>query len=253
MSSFHTATTYRRYADTETFGRFRWVQLQLELFLSPRYCKKHPKDIISSLINLELHSGKGVPQLNVIYGTIYRMNTDDQPHAQLLARRILRWMLLPLSPVGKPRQQRASLTMVKLTAVVDATSIYPDGTRDSDIDVLFIANLCSNLIVVDQSTESFRFAHLSVVEYLQIRVIPDTSPPDKEYSFGHVSTETATSCLSTIAHAANNDDPAIRAIIALPHLSKPKRLEEMSIQGASKKFRICRAIRSVLLAFLLPP
>lgn len=124
--------------------------------------------------------------------------------------------------------------MVKLTAVVDAMSINPDGTRSSDIDVLFIANLCSNLIVVDQSTESIRFVHLSVVEYLQARVIPDTSPPDKEYSFGHVSTETATSCLSTIAYTANNDNPAIWAITALPHPPKPKRLGEISIEGASK-------------------
>jgi hypothetical protein len=187
-----------------TYGRFRWVELELKLFLSPKYRKKYWKDVASSLDDLESHVGKGVPQLNKTYGTIYRMNTEDQPHAQALARRVLKWVLLPLFPFGNPVQRQDASDMVKLDAVVEAISTDTDGSRDLDIDENFIANICSNLVIFDESTKAFRFAHLSVVEYLQNRVTQDTGPPDEEFSFIHVSAEVAISCLSWIAHSAKN-------------------------------------------------
>jgi hypothetical protein len=99
--------------------------------------------------------------------------------------------------------------MSTVTAVLDAISIDSDGTRDSEVTVEFVVHICSNLVVVDESSNNFQFAHLSVVEYLQTRVIPKSDPPDKEYSFGHVSTEVAITCLASIAYAGNNDERAM--------------------------------------------
>ncbi|KAK4691497.1 hypothetical protein P7C71_g5516, partial [Lecanoromycetidae sp. Uapishka_2] len=183
---------------------FRWVELELKLFLSPKYRMKYWKDVKSSLDVMESHVGKGVPQLNETYDTIYRMNTEGQPHAQALAQRVLKWVLLPLIPHDNPIQQQDASDMVKLDAVIEAISTDTDGIRDPDIDEKFISDICSNLIIFDESTQTLRFAHLSVVEYLQNRVTQNTTPPDNEFSFIHVRAEVAVSCLSWISHSAKS-------------------------------------------------
>ena len=190
-----------------TPGRFRWVELELQLFLSPRY-SKYWKDVESNLNDLESRVGNGVPQLNETYETIYRMNTEGQPLAESLARRTLKWLMLslvPLDDIGGRSWQQAEDTsnVVGLDAVVGIISTDADSHRDLTIDKDLITNICSNLVIFDESTNTFRFAHLSVVEYLQQRVIQNTNALDKEFSFVHVSIEVATSCLSWIIYLAH--------------------------------------------------
>ncbi len=181
------------------------MELELKLFLSPKYRMKYWKDVESRLDDLEANVDKGFPQLDQTYDTIYQMNTRDQLHAQVLARRVLKWLMLPIFPSGSFFQRQDAIDMVKLDAVVEAISTDTDEIRDLHIDENFIANICSNLIILDESTKTFRFAHLSVVEYLQHRVTQDTIPPDAEFSFNHVSAEVAISCLSWIVHSAKNE------------------------------------------------
>jgi hypothetical protein len=142
-----------------TPGRFRWVELELQLFLSPRY-SKYWKDVESNLNDLESRVGNGVPQLNETYETIYRMNTEGQPLAESLARRTLKWLMLslvPLDDIGGRSWQQAEDTsnVVGLDAVVGIISTDTDSHRDLTIDKDLITNICSNLVIFDESTNTF--------------------------------------------------------------------------------------------------
>lgn len=137
------------------------------------------------------------------------MNTEGQPLARALAQRVLKWLLLPLIPLGNSFQRKDTPHMVDLAPVVETISTDRDGSQDKNlVDRLtgtdFITSICSNLVIFDYETQTFRFAHLSVVEYLQQKVLQDTNPPEKEFSYAHVSAEVATSCLSWILYSAKH-------------------------------------------------
>ena len=127
---------------------------------------KYWKDVECRLDGMEAHVEKGFPQLNKTYDKIYQMNTKDQLHAQVLARRVLKWLMLPLFPFESFIQRQDASDLVRLDAVVEAISTGMDGIRDLHIDENFILDICSNLVILDEGTETFRFAHSSVVEYL---------------------------------------------------------------------------------------
>src|SRR5438270_10415950 len=66
--------------------RFRWVELQLSLFLDRKRPFRYPKDVENSLKRLETVSVAGHSELNKVYNEILDRNTSagrlDRQHAQ---------------------------------------------------------------------------------------------------------------------------------------------------------------------------
>ncbi|KAI5784775.1 hypothetical protein EDC01DRAFT_693331, partial [Geopyxis carbonaria] len=124
-------------------GMFQLAALQITI-LYDAYTKD---DLIRSL--------KVSPQtLYEAYQEIFTRiitNTGDAPK---LALNAFRWIQCSYEPLDS-------------AALLDAIRIQPDGSRLSVIDVYGLLGACQNLIIYDRSLDMFRFAHLSMSEYLQ--------------------------------------------------------------------------------------
>ena len=176
-------------------SRFRWVELQLETFFSPKSRLIHFKDIVAKLNQLEVETISGTEGLNAVYDEIYEMNTP-QPHIRTLATKALQWVLLSSLPVVPGfKTNREAMAMMKCSELAHAVSIDVDGSRDPSVDEEYILNICSNLIVVKE--DRFQLAHLSVAEYLRSK---RTRSIDSEilYSENKIRNQVALSCLSSL-------------------------------------------------------
>ena len=124
-------------------GMFRWAGLQLELLCT----MKLDQDV-------RVRLGRIPPKLEQLYLEIYEKNLLKYPGevGQSIISNIMKWMLCA---------QRQMKSSEFCTAVVLNTAPTEELTKEHVLD------LCHNLVVFDDSLDVFRFAHLSVREFLE--------------------------------------------------------------------------------------
>ena len=93
--------------------------------------------------------------LEAIYERILARIFKSKPWSQKIATRSLKWIL---------SQQRKFSTEQFLAAVSTEPDSDQAAIHVSSADVIYI---CCNLVIVDKELNVFRFAHLSVREYLE--------------------------------------------------------------------------------------
>ena len=126
-----------------TDGMFRWATLQLEMLCT----MKLDQDVRARL-------GRIPPKLEQLYQEIYEKNLLKYPGevGQSIINNIMRWLLCA---------QRQMKSSEFCTAIVLNTIPAEELTKEHVLD------LCHGFIVFDDSLEVFRFAHLSVREFLE--------------------------------------------------------------------------------------
>ncbi|THY57785.1 ankyrin [Aureobasidium pullulans] len=122
-------------------GMFLWVKLQLQTLCEDGI--KREKDV---LIELE----RDPTEIGQLYESIFDRITRSGPSSREIAESVLRWLLVSRRPLTT-------------TTILEAVS----EAGDSDLEKNEVLDVCRNLVVADDETDTFRFAHLSVQEFLQ--------------------------------------------------------------------------------------
>jgi hypothetical protein len=124
------------------FLRFRWVSLQVAALCRMKTAES---------VNYRL--GKLPPDLHKLYDEIYDRIEELAIPDLSTARATLTWLMYA------QRQLSADELLAAVSMVVGPSSLTPSTVLD----------LCCNLLTLDQDSNSFMFAHLSVREYLETR------------------------------------------------------------------------------------
>lgn len=134
-------------------ARFLWASMQLQYLCSFKF----DEDIKTSL-------GRLPPDLHTLYGNIYDvLSRTPGKRAALVFSNVLRWLLCA----------RKSLLIEAFLGVV---SIDPNNNTSSDpITKEDVLEICNNFVVYDDQLRTFRFAHLSVREFLETRLSISTA------------------------------------------------------------------------------
>lgn len=125
--------------------RFRWVSLQLQNLCNP-YCMK-----VEAGVKAEL--GKLPKTLSDIYATIYNQIEQSGPNSRRIGKKALIWTL-------------AATQQLSTSDLIAVVSVDDDGSQ-CEISVQSVLDMTCNLLVEDSNVDTFRFAHLSVREYLE--------------------------------------------------------------------------------------
>jgi hypothetical protein len=127
--------------------RFRWVSMQLQYLC-----------LVTLDADIQNNLGRLPPDLRTLYNDIYEMlSTKPGELRATVFKNVLYWLLCA---------QRTLRTDEFLAAV----SI--DLERESDVDLIskdLVLEICSNFVIFDSQLNTFRFAHLSVREFLESR------------------------------------------------------------------------------------
>jgi len=132
----------------------------------------HPDDVRDSL--------KILPEtLTDAYGEIYNRIRKENRRASQLALNAFRWVQCSYEPL------RSETLLDAVTAEVDGSGLFPHkctavGTND-------LLKVCQNLLILDERLNVFRFAYLSMEEYLETQQLKVNSH-----------TEIAKVCLSLV-------------------------------------------------------
>ena len=123
-------------------GMFRWVSLQLDVLRA----FKRDEDIRARL-------GKLPRELKQLYLEVYNNLIADQDEiGRSIINNTLKWLLCAKE---------------EMSASVFLHAVAANLNTDGDISIDSLLDLCNNLVVYDESLNVFRFAHLSVREFLE--------------------------------------------------------------------------------------
>ncbi|KAL9630328.1 MAG: hypothetical protein Q9164_006474 [Protoblastenia rupestris] len=132
-------------------GMFRWVELQLAIFLDEDDPLLLPESVEDRLD--QLHKEVGLPDLKAVYSEIYERNSRksvrDRDHATKCYRLIL-----------------CSEIPMRGCELAKAIALNVDGSWNPSIDEGYVRKICSNFLII-VGDDHVRFAHLSVIEYLK--------------------------------------------------------------------------------------
>lgn len=124
-------------------GMFRWASLQLDVLRT----LKRDEDI-------RVRLGRLPPKLEQIYLEVYENLISDQgPLSRAIIDNAMKWLLCA------QQKLRASGFLAAVAGNLD--------TSEGDITIDDILDLCNNFVVYDDQLDVFRFAHLSVREFLE--------------------------------------------------------------------------------------
>ena len=124
-------------------GMFRWASLQLDVLRA----LKRDEDVRTRL-------GRLPPKLEQLYLEVYENLIADQgPLSRAIIDNALKWLLCA------QQKLRASDFLAAVAANLD--------TSEGDITIDDLLDLCNNFVVYDDEQDVFRFAHLSVREFLE--------------------------------------------------------------------------------------
>jgi hypothetical protein len=127
--------------------RFRWASMQLQYLCSFEL----DDDIKSSL-------GRLPPDLNDLYDELYRLLSKKPGRVQAAVfKNTLCWLLCA----------RKTLSTKELLCAVSIDSESGNSVKGLSKDL--VLKICNNFIIFDPQLDTFRFAHLSVREYLEQR------------------------------------------------------------------------------------
>ncbi|KAL8992618.1 MAG: hypothetical protein Q9169_006964 [Polycauliona sp. 2 TL-2023] len=124
-------------------GMFLWARLQIESLCDPERMRI-AGDVEDALDHLPT-------TLFDIYSDILGRINRIAPHGRLLAMKTIRWLLCARMPLNSP---------ILLPVLQSSHNEYPLLIQE-------VLGLCCNLVVLDDSLNVFRFAHLSIREYLE--------------------------------------------------------------------------------------
>jgi hypothetical protein len=122
--------------------RFLWVKLQLQTLCDDGI--KREKDV---LIELE----KNPTEIGQLYESIFDRIMRSEPSSRVIAESVLRWLLISRRPL-------------RTGIILEAVSEVGDNLEKAEV-----LDVCRNLVIADDETDTFRFAHLSVQEFLEKR------------------------------------------------------------------------------------
>ena len=159
-------------------ARFRWVRLQLAIFLNENPPLRLPEDVEDKIEKIK--NEVGLPVLNPVYNDVYDMNTRNSRRDREYAVRAYRILLCALRPFT-------------VQMLAEAVSLDPSGKRNLHVNEKYVMAICSNFIVANDEG-IVRFAHLSVAEYLRSQAFTDL------YSDANAHAEAAEACLLHIVH-----------------------------------------------------
>lgn len=181
--------------------KFRWASLQLELLCT----LKLDDDIRSKL-------GRLPPKLEQLYIELYdELISCSGEAGRNIIEKTLKWLL---------SSQRTLSTSDLLWAIAITLE-----TPIEDLSKETILDLCQNLVIHDEGLNTFRFAHLSVREFLEKR---------SEFSEISCNSLTAESCLLHIIASSNDPHAALR--LGDKQLSRLKKTLASTQQSASASF-----------------
>ncbi|MCJ1378529.1 hypothetical protein MMC17_001628 [Xylographa soralifera] len=133
--------------NTKAEGMFRLVSLHIQSLCDPQQIKTE-QNVYYALTKLP-------KKLNESYNVIYNQICDSHYSNAEIATRTLKWLLCARRPMKS----------FELIAAVSVNSAgYASALSPSDI-----LSVCCNFVVLDLEQDVFRFAHLSVREYLESR------------------------------------------------------------------------------------
>ena len=155
--------------------RFRWVSIQLDYLCTLRL----PSFVAERLGRLPL---KLVTSYNEL---CLRKSQHYEAEEKAIIDAVYCWLLAA----------RSNLKTTQFIGAISATV-----GRDADISREVILDLCFNLVIIDKALDVFRFAHLSVQEYVESK---------SEYELSQAHATVAIGCFSYLS--ANHHIPAIPA------------------------------------------
>ncbi|KAH8817009.1 hypothetical protein F5884DRAFT_748483 [Xylogone sp. PMI_703] len=126
-------------------GMFRWVSLQLQNLCNPYRMK------LESDVRMEIER---LPRtLSERYAAIYSQIEQSSENSRRIGKKALAWTLAANAFINTD----------------DLIALIASGTNSSpcELSVQSILDLTCNLLIVDSKMNTFRFAHLSVREYLE--------------------------------------------------------------------------------------
>ena len=167
---------------TDASARFRWVELQLAIFLDENSPFRLPEDVEARLDQLDAKIG--LPDLAAVYKEIYEKNTRAASKDREYAIKAYRLVLCSRRPLYAHE-------------FTEAVSLKPDGSLNRYVDRQYVMQICSNFLVMDHWTE-VRFAHLSVVEFLKGGTFGDMFSDSLTHA---QAAETCLSCLQPSSRA----------------------------------------------------
>ncbi|KAF2204425.1 hypothetical protein GQ43DRAFT_493965, partial [Delitschia confertaspora ATCC 74209] len=127
--------------------RFRWASMQLQYLCTFNIDADIPKNL-----------GRLPPDLNTLYANIYDVLSTNPGEVQAtIFRNTLSWLLC----AQKTLRSTEFLAVISLTLQASKNEV----AVSKDI----VLNICNNFIVFDSQLDTFRFAHLSVREFLELR------------------------------------------------------------------------------------
>ncbi|KAH7409627.1 hypothetical protein BKA64DRAFT_705387 [Cadophora sp. MPI-SDFR-AT-0126] len=125
-------------------GMFRLVSLHVQSLCDPSRIKTRA-NVLDTLDHLPL-------DLQRSYDTIFGQITTSQYPNPDIADRVIKWLLF---------------AQEQLPADVFAIAVRSDLDDQDPLGHSDILSICCNLVIHDDETNTFRFAHLSVLEYLE--------------------------------------------------------------------------------------
>lgn len=129
--------------------------LELDLFFPKNKRRIMPKDIDRRLNKLETSQTDAIDRLFEAYEELYNiaLGDEDEESKRFVVKTTMKWVL-------------CAFNQLTANMLVHAVSILPDGTKDKDLKVEDILDLCSNFIV-RVSESRIRLAHLSVRQFFE--------------------------------------------------------------------------------------
>ncbi|KAF1966557.1 ankyrin [Bimuria novae-zelandiae CBS 107.79] len=154
-------------------GMFRWASMQLQYL-----CSFELDDDIKS--NL----GRLPPDLNTLYDELYGLLSTKPGQVQAVVfKNALYWLLCA----------RRTLKTEEFLCAISIDSESGRSVKVASKDL--VLKICNNFIVFDPQLDTFRFAHLSVREYLEQK---------PEYGSSTINALAAEVCLWTVFSASSN-------------------------------------------------
>jgi hypothetical protein len=129
-----------------TFYRFLWVSLQIQNLCDGRRIKIE-EDLVDELAKLPR-------SLTKMYSLILDNISQVERHGRTIAETVLRWLICT--------EDATSETTIAVCSEMSSTG-------NTNLSVEDNLDLCCNLVVFDEAMDTFRFAHLSVQEYLELQ------------------------------------------------------------------------------------
>ncbi|KAF5867509.1 putative ankyrin repeat protein [Botrytis fragariae] len=139
-------------------GMFKWVTLQLAIMFPIETQTFLPEDIEIQLLNIKNRNTSLEQSLNSAYETVYLMKTKPGAYSTSVFKSVCKWLLCCKTAL------RADEVLKVIELSLDHDPKLQRITR-SPLSTEVVLHCCSNF-VIQNSEGNFRFAHLSVEEYL---------------------------------------------------------------------------------------